>query len=586
MHFLRYCCVVLLAGASFLDAFAAAIVPPSITAGFTNPKAAKSPLGTNLAQVEDFRSEYPFVDFMKMARPWFSGTGSTFDDGRSLKRDANGNVTSLLAGQQARSVIFTNTEAPDVALDKKRFQVDYDGDGRLEFDNVTVRSRGASEVNGSAVIEMRPVTGPGTDQTIILRLTRTNAGNPLRNVRMTPLGGICANNPTVTVAAAANCAGNNFKSFRSNHATILFNPAFLANLRNFHTVRFMDWMRTNNSTQSSFSTRALPAHQFWSTDKGVPLEVMVALSNLMDIDPWFNIPHKATDSYVNAFATLLYGQLEAGRRATIEYSNEVWNPIFDQTFYCQDKGVAAKLNGISNFDAMLKFYSRRARQVFERFDPAVNTALPSSARLSRIRRVMATQAVNESLTQTILGFENAASKVDAFAIAPYFGGSVSTQAHRDALLALGVDGVFDWLLTYTKDNYNDDPNDPLGGFDGSLPNVKEVVGYQQQVVASFRKQLISYEGGQHFLGAFEFQDDAQLNALFDAVNRDARMKNVYAQYLKDWKAVTGGEFNHYLNVDTFSLFGRWGSKEFQTSNCSAAPKCAALQAFITANPLP
>ena len=585
MRLVRLCCA-LLVGAISPEVSAAAISPPSIAAGFSNPKAVKSPLGTNLAQVEDYRSEYPFVNFMKMARPWFSGTATRFDDGRTLKKDANGNVASLLSGQQARSVIFTNTEAPDVALSRKRFQIDYDGDGRLEFDNVTVRSRGASEVNGSAVIEMRPVSGPGTDQTIILRLTRTNASNPLRNVRMVPLGGICAHNPTATVGAAANCAGNNFRSFRANHATILFNPEFLANLRNFHTVRFMDWMRTNNSSQSSFSTRALPSHQFWSTDKGVPLEVMIALSNLMDIDPWFNIPHKATDSYVNAFASLLYSQLETARRATIEYSNEVWNPIFDQTFYCEDKGVAAGLNAISNFDAMLKFYSRRARQIFTRFDPAVNTGLPSGAKLSRIRRVMATQAVNESLTQTILEFEQAARKVDAFAIAPYFGGSVSTQAHRDALLALGVDGVFNWLKTYTQDNFNDDPNDPLGGFDGSLPNVKEVVGYQQQVVANFGKGLISYEGGQHFLGAFEFQNDDQLNALFDALNRDVRMKGVYAQYLNDWKEVTGGEFTHYLNVDTFSLFGRWGAKEFQTSSCSAAPKCAALQAFITANPLP
>lgn len=64
-----------------------------------------------------------------------------------------------------------------------------------------------------------------------------------------------------------------------------------------------DWGRTNNSPYSEWSSRALPSNQFWSTDKGVPFEVMAALANLMSATPWFCVPHQATDAYVTSMAT-------------------------------------------------------------------------------------------------------------------------------------------------------------------------------------------------------------------------------------------------------------------------------------------
>jgi hypothetical protein len=291
------------------------------------------------------------------------------------------------------------------------------------------------------------------------------------------------------------------------------------------------------------------------------------------MDPWFNLPHRATNAYANAFASVLDQQLEAGRRAWIEYSNEVWNPQFQQTGFARDRGIALGINTLEgkrdDFAGMLHFYSRRSKQLFAIFEQTLGGT-------ARLRRVMATQAVNPFLTQEILGFENGASATDVFAIAPYFGDTIVEQARRDELLALGVDGVFDWLQ-------ND--NNAVLDF-GSLPSVDRFVQEQADTVAAFGIPLTSYEGGQHFIGAGSFQNDEELNALMDAVNRDPRMKTVYATYLANWRARTGGVFHHYVNSDRWSRFGRWGAKEFPTQARSAAPKYDALMSYIASEPLP
>jgi hypothetical protein len=64
----------------------------------------------------------------------------------------------------------------------------------------------------------------------------------------------------------------------------------------------MDWASTNNSPLRSWSQRALRSHQFWSTDRGVPIEAMLSLANLLGADPWLCIPHLADDAFVTALS--------------------------------------------------------------------------------------------------------------------------------------------------------------------------------------------------------------------------------------------------------------------------------------------
>src|SRR5690606_7033388 len=77
-------------------------------------------------------------------------------------------------------------------------------------------------------------------------------------------------------------------------AGALFNPEWLALLDGFSALRFMDWMLTNNSTQSAWANRPRPGDYSFA-ENGVALEYMIALANELKADPWFSIPHLADD---------------------------------------------------------------------------------------------------------------------------------------------------------------------------------------------------------------------------------------------------------------------------------------------------
>ena len=643
---------------------AAPVVPPSIAVGFTNAANQTSPLGSNLTSPTDYTREYPFINHFKMARPWFSATSTQFQDGRALSLDVRGNVTSLLDGQFARSVIFTGSPA-DPTIANRTWHLFFDGDGDFEFNN-TQGAVSRPQAN-HYVLKTRAITDRATDDLMItITMTRNNLQNPVKNVRLLPGGGICRDNPLRTVASRAACTPETeFRSFANNHKTILFNPAFLNQIKTYRSLRFMDWMKTNNSLTSSFATRPVPDDQFWNSDdnfnndcnmlnkgrcKGVPLEVMFALASLMDMDPWLNIPHLATiadttnattgvvtKSYVKQFAAMLKTHLEPGRKAYIEYSNEVWNFQFLQSVFASDQANSCGTQGgqlcpefalsVGKFAgendpgaAFVRFYSKRAQQIFTIFDEVLGAQRPNL-----IRRVMATQAVVPYFTDQILSFGNGAAMADVFAIAPYFGdtitdfnddftpeddrffyGSCGTDfttpaalTRRKAFIAAGVNGVFDWL--------NGVAGAPDLGY-GSFKCVFPLVRQQAEVATSHGVPLTSYEGGQHFLlSPVNFfttdPDEIALNALFDQLNRDPRMQAAYVSYLGKWRAATntnntlnngirinaplvapdGAVFHHFTNSDSWSPFGRWGAKEFP--NQVTSPKFKALLSYIANKPM-
>jgi len=101
-------------------------------------------------------------------------------------------------------------------------------------------------------------------------------------------------------------------------------------------------------------------------------------------------------------------------------------------------------------------------------------------------------------------------------------------------------------------------------------------------VQGFALPLTTYEGGQHFVGAGGFEGDPELNAIFDAVNRDPRMHDVYTTYLVNWRGRSVEPFWHFASADRWSRFGRWGALEYQTQPRSSAPKFDAIHDFIEA----
>ena len=69
------------------------------------------------------------------------------------------------------------------------------------------------------------------------------------------------------------------------------------------------------------------------TNLGVPLEILIAMANKLNVNPWFNVPYMATipsevgggNDYCTQMATLIKNNLNPTLKSYVELGNEVWN---------------------------------------------------------------------------------------------------------------------------------------------------------------------------------------------------------------------------------------------------------------------
>jgi hypothetical protein len=269
------------------------------------------------------------------------------------------------------------------------------------------------------------------------------------------------------------------------------------------------------------------------------------------------MPHLADDDYVEQFATYVRDHLRPGLRAYVEYSNEVWNGMFGQAEHAKKMGRAAGLSK-DDFEAQLRYYSRRSVQIFKIWEKVFGGT-------QRLVRVMGAQSGNDWTSLAVLEFEKASKSTDALAIAPYFDVANGSPAEADHVRSLSLDALMDELKNK------------------SVPSAIDEIEKQSKVAKRFGLKLIAYEAGQHLVGVGPQVDDAKINELFDAANRDPRMKDVYAAYLAGWKRAGGGLLMHFVNCSKPSKWGRWGALEGLLQPRAVAPKFAAIQEFIANN---
>ena len=90
-----------------------------------------------------------------------------------------------------------------------------------------------------------------------------------------------------------------------------------------------------------------------------------------------------------------------------------------------------------------------------------------------------------------------------------------------------------------------DPSIPAGGFFG-------IVVTEEVAFAALGKQynlpIIAYEGGQTFVAG----NNAALQNLYFAANRDSRMGAAYTSYFDQWKANGGQLFMVYNDIAPYS----------------------------------
>jgi hypothetical protein len=474
------------------------------------------PVGVNLAAIRDWSTAWPFVDAFKTARAWISHPtdGSTWDDGRPIDTTPEGWVASLLPGQNAGTLLFRDTGPGYPA---GQYLCLYEGTGQLEirFDAAVV-----SSTPGRLVLDVTP-----SEAGIHLVITQTDPADPIRNIRVIMPG------------------------FEDTYETQIFHPEFLESLEPFAVLRFMDWMDTNNSYVSAWDERAKLTDASWALGRGVPVEIMAELCNRLDADAWFCMPHLADDDFVARFAQLAEATLDPDRRVYIEHSNEVWNGIFTQSQHAQQQAAARGIPG-APFQAGLRYHAERSVEIFDIFDDVFPPG--------RLVRVLAGQHANPWTGLQIMDWQNAADHADAYATAPYFGGSLGASANAPSMsVAEMLEACRTDLIAqrdFTADN---------------LANA-EARGLE----------LIAYEGGQHLAVLGANSGNQQVIDRFIEANRDPFMRQLYRIDLEGWRRAGGGLFCSFSHITRPGRYGSWGMLEHQTQPRETAPKWLAVTDHI------
>lgn len=479
---------------------------------------ANAKIGMNLAPVTYWSTEHPFCNLAMSASRWrLQEINGPFSWDLPLPPSSpDGYPLVVPPGTFLESfLIFT----PFRGHLPEQLTVAYEGQGVIDYlaGGELIRRRQRADV----------IRNLRSDAPIIARLVSTSQKNPLRNIRVDD---------------------------GSNGQGALFRPAFLERLTGMSVLRFMDWMDTNNSKVSRWEQRPR-ADRYCQTEGGVALELMVALCNRLSIAPWFTLPHLADDDFVRRFAEQVRDTLDPSIPVYVEYSNEVWNALFEQARYARSEGMRLGLSS-NEYEAGLRYYSERTSQVLSIWE---NTF---GADNKRVVGVYAAQAVTPWTSEVVLSWGDAAKHADVLAVAPYFGGAMGDAEHAPKTAGWTLDQLFE-ALAEEVDGIN-----------------RDFIRDQAAMAQRFGVRMVAYEGGQHLVGYSGTPHDEKLHGLFAEANRDARMGDLYRKHLAHWVEAGGGTYVFFNSMGPCSKWGCWGLLEHEAERTS--PKWQAVREMIGA----
>lgn len=524
-----------------------AVTPTPIT----NPNLA---LGLN--GIADWSVQQPFLNVLKTAREWTGHLPNQFggwnhqmlSEGGYL--DANGWPRSIPAELTGLSLLVLTDLPADAAGMAGRYQLTYTGRGEIA---VSGRATNVDQAQGKISFDFTP--GPGT---VSIDLTVTDPKDPVRDMVM------------VREDRAAQLATGQ-----------IFNPDWLDRIRGVKTIRFMDWMKTNDSTLAELSDRPKVSDYTWSL-KGAPVEVMIALANELDANPWFTMPHLASDELIRFYAETVHSQLAPNLNAHVEFSNEVWNWQFQQSAWAESLG-RARWGGESKW---VQAYALRASQMAD-----IWSEVYGEDASTRLTRVIATQTGWIGLEDQILnapdilaeGAPAPASHFDAYAVTGYFSGLLGSDDKRP-LVEDWLDGAMaSAIAAADAAGLEGEPRDNYIAhhrFDAAVPLaiaeidhaassgdradtlerlVAEVLPHHSKVAREHGLRLVMYEGGTHVVGYGGAVEDQRLTDFFVHLNYTPEMAALYAKLMKRWSDLTPEPFNAFVDVAVPSKWGSWGA---------------------------
>lgn len=514
-------------------------------------------LAWNLGEVSYWSTQQPFLDAIRSAQPWvghlpgqwggwgeaeLAAAGVLDGDGWPLR--VPGSVTHL------STMVFAEMPAEMTSF-AGRWIARWEGNAQITF---TGAARNVRYDGRSATMDFTPGEGA-----IIIEVRRGS----LRDLTL-------VQEPYL-------------ETFDEG---ALFHPAFLARIGDAENLRFMDWMRTNDSTLERWEDRP-HVHDYSWERRGVPLEVLIRLANGTGAEPWFTLPHRADDDYIRRFAQMVHADLRPDLRAWVEYSNEVWNFSFQQAHWAEEQARARW----GREWAWTQFYAVRAAQMVAIWN-AVFADAPD-----RLVRVIATQTgwigLENDLLEAPLWQAEAEGNAppwtvfDAYAVTGYFNAELHEDSRQPMIRGwleegraaaeaegraqgLGVAALarhvqahrFDLAVQRAGEELIDGRHS--GRPEGTVRHlVDDVLAHQARVAAEQGLALVMYEGGTHVVTQPSQHQDAELVAFFDALNHSGPMAETYRTLIEGWRGLTPAPFNAYVAIGAPGIWGAWGALRHQ-----------------------
>lgn len=528
---------------------------------------AKSPLGMALAAFGSATSEWISVDQMTQATDWVEIDCAALPEDAasatvgSLSFSAAGWVDALPGnGNCAATRLFSNFQGHYPA---GRYLIRYEGGGTIEVsgDATTVTPVDV----GESYFEVASPTTAG----VLLKFRTLRPSDALRNMEIVMPGGVCGLSATkldpfsscstsrggtgvcnddftcydfadVLADRFDSAGGASFTSDVSDGKRIFFHPVFLATLKRYRALNFRRWM--GELGRPSPVSPDLGSHVGWlGRYQGVPWDLIVALSNVVQADPWVTIPPAISDATAGEMAALFEDKLETHLKPYVELGGEFWASSPVNTYFT-DLAVA------SSYATYEAAYVSRLLAIANVW----NTHL-SAERVQIVGTVsMADSAMPERLSVMLSGME----LFDVFA----------TSLRFDLPVAGGTDST---SMTQLFDAVN--------GVGGSVDQVDTALAAMRLATVPLGKPLVAYGSGPALTTALTSNDARE------TARQDARMTAAMIQNLDNWKARGGQLIFHDKSADDADEAGvdAWGALDYQQDSASRIK--AALDSFIRAN---
>ena len=497
-------------------------------AGWT-PQSCAMEIGTNLPGFADWESHRAMRNFMKNTRqdaiPYTNTCGCwSFDE--SINQSIFSQM-SFDGGGYPVQIPQTTTEG-DIRLryfisasganmpPGHTYVLLYEGNGTIELSGAfTVIQQQANRIEFE-------LNGDGT---FWFQLTQSTLGDHVRNIRIVRI--------------------------QDEFADLINEPfysEFLNKIEPFSVIRYMDWQHTNNNPMVSWNERTRPERFSYGTNQGVPYELIIQLANMTKKDVWICVPHAADDDFIMEMAQLFKHQLDPGINIYLEYSNEVWNWIFSQAHY-----------NIQNNPFNLQYgraMALKAKKIFDIWHQVF------SDEKCRVKRVIGIQAGFNWLNEQILAHLDQ-DDWDYGSPTHYFGLDHETTGNP-RLDLLGASATVSDIMANAMNNFN---------------SFKEYVRQDYRNIQIYGKEIITYEGGQHFVGNVFGIPYPYQQAMWDA-QKSIEMYDMYKMLhdtIRSWGCKLAVNFS--LAGAQESVYGSWGVMEtidVQEPYIDTAPKYQAL----------